>query len=209
MAAQRLTGARAGAFLLLAVAGCGSTTHTETSTQARPRTTTPSIPAALVRQRRPLGRGPAFHPPASGPVLGPCRRPLGRRNGAHVEVFAADRVLLIAAGIGARRPLRYNEGRITGAGCFGKLVTLEPTGVVLSRPGASLTLADLFRSWGQPLSTHRIASFAATTGVRVYVDGQRVRGAPGGVRLRRHAEIVVEAGPYVPPHRAYRFPPGT
>jgi len=26
--------------------------------------------------------------------------------------------------------------------------------------------------------------------------------------LRRHAEIVLEIGPYVPPHARYTFPPG-
>ncbi len=194
--------------VLVAVAGCGSIARSGSSTHAPSRATTPSIPPALVRQRRPIGRGPAFHPPASGPVLGGCRSPLGRRDGAHVEVFAVDRVVLIAAGIGARPPLHYNEGRITGAACFGELVTLEPTGVVLTRPGAGLTLADLFRSWGQPLTAHRLASFRAPAGVRAYVDGRRAPGAPGAVRLRRHAEIVLEAGPYVPPHHAYRFPPG-
>ncbi len=208
MAVQRLRRALAGTTVVLALVGCGSTAQNGSSTHARGRATTPSIPAALVRQRRPIGRGAAFHPPASGPVLGSCRRPLGPRDGAHVEVFALDRVVLIAAGIGARPPLHHNEGRITGAACFGELVTLEPTGVVLTRPGAGLTLADLFRSWGQPLTSHRLASFRATAGVRVYVDGRRTPGAPGAVRLRRHAEIVLEAGPYVPPHPAYRFPPG-
>jgi hypothetical protein len=44
--------------------------------------------------------------------------------------------------------------------------------------------------------------------VRVYVGGRRVAGAPATVPLRRHAEIVVEIGPYVPPHRAYVFAGG-
>jgi len=29
------------------------------------------------------------------------------------------------------------------------------------------------------------------------------------VPLARHSEIVLEVGPYVPPHRSYTFPPGT
>ena len=97
-------------------------------------------------------------------------------------------------------------GRITGARCYGDLATLEPTGVVLVRTGARLTLADLFRAWGRPLSPRRLLSFSGR--VSVFVGGRRYPGAPGGVPLTRHAEIVLEVGPHVPPHPAYHFPPG-
>jgi len=91
------------------------------------------------------------------------------------------------------------------------LVTLEPTGLILVRAGARLTMASLFRSWGQPLSTTRLASFGARAGTRVaiFVDGRPWYGAPGRVPLVRHAEIVLEVGPHVPPHPSYTFPPGT
>jgi hypothetical protein len=140
-------------------------------------------------------------------VLGACRRRLGPRDAAHVELFAADRVLLVAAGIGTRAPRRRSEGRIAAARCYGTLVTLDPTGVVLVRRGSHLTIADLFRSWGQPLGAHRLAAFRATT-TTAFVDGRRRPGPVGRIRLRRHAEIVIEIGPHVPPHAAYRFPPG-
>jgi hypothetical protein len=128
----------------------------------------------------------------------------------HVEVFGADRVVIVPAGIGVRPPIRLSAGRISSAGCLGSLVTLEPTGVVLVRPDSRLLLSDLFRSWGQPLSRRRVASFVASRGSRiaVFVDGRRWDGSPGSVRLSRHAEIVVEAGPFVPPHSSYTFPPG-
>jgi hypothetical protein len=42
--------------------------------------------------------------------------------------------------------------------------------------------------------------------VRVYVGGRRRRGPVRATPLTRHAEVVVEAGPFVPPHRAYTFP---
>ena len=86
-------------------------------------------------------------------------------------------------------------------------MTVEPTGVVLVVPGARLTVSALFRSWGQPLSADRLASFHGR--VRVYVGGRPRPGPAGGVPLRPHAEIVLEVGPYVPPHRAYDFPPGS
>jgi hypothetical protein len=143
-------------------------------------------------------------------VVGPCRPRLGLRHGVHVEIFAANRVVLLAAGLGTKPPLRRSEGRIVAASCYGSLVTLEPTGVVLVRPGAGLTLAAVFRSWGQPLSRTRLASFAAGHGkdVEVFVGGRRWAGRPGAVPLRTHAEIVLEVGPRVPPHGRYTFPPG-
>jgi hypothetical protein len=193
---------RPAATALLAAAvrgGCGSSSPATSAAGG-------GVPAALAREARPIGRGPRVDPPASGPVIGDCRRRLGRRAGAHVEVFGAGRVVLIAAGIGALPPLRLDAGRVTGARCFGALATIDPTGLVLVRTGARPTLADLFRSWGQPLTVGRLASFRGA--VRVYVGGRRVGGDPPRVALSAHAEIVLEVGPFVPPHRAYRFPPG-
>ena len=189
-------GAGAAALLALLLSGCG--------TASRPAPD--AIPAALIAQSRPIGRTAPFHPPARGPVPGACRAGLGRRAGAHVELFAANRVALVAAGIGLREPLTRSAGRITGARCYGDLVTLEPTGVVLVRPGSPATVADLFRAWGRPLTARRLLSF--TGRVRVYVNGRLRPGSPGAVPLRHHDEIVLEVGPYVPPHPAYRFPPG-
>ena len=88
----------------------------------------------------------------------------------------------------------------------------RPSTKTLTRvPGAGLTVAALFRSWGQPLSATRLASFRAASGTHVtaFVDGRPWPGAPGAVPLTRHAEIVLEVGPHVPPHSSYAFPPGT
>lgn len=170
-------------------------------------TTASALPAALVREARPIGRGARFHPPAMGPVVGPCRRRLGSRRGVHVEVFAADRVVIIPAGIGTEPPRSVSEGRISHARCYGTLVTVEPTGVVLVRRGATPMLAALLRSWGQPLSSRRLVSFSGP--VSVFVGGRRWPGPPGSVPLRPHSEIVLEVGPHVPPHTSYTFPPGS
>jgi hypothetical protein len=199
----------AGSALVLAGAGCGAA-HSSAPTRSAAARGRQAALAALVREARPIGRGPGFTPPARGKVIGRCSDRLGPRDGVHVEVFAADRVVIVAAGIGTRGRRSYSAGRITGAACYGGLVTVEPTGVVLLRPGARLMLGALFRSWGQPLSTRRLAGFAASprTRVAVFVDGRVWRGAPAAVPLRRHAEIVLEVGPHVPPHRSYTFPPG-
>jgi len=190
------------AAVCLLSSGCGST---------HPVATAAGLPARLVAESRPIGRGADFHPPVSGTVIGPCSRRLGPRVGVHVELFAANRVVIVASGIGTRPPYSYSEGRISAAGCYGDLVTVEPTGVVQVRPGAHLRLADLFRAWGQPLSSRRLSSFSAPSGhpVSVFVDGRRWPHAPGSVPLAPHSEIVLETGPYVPPHASYTFPPGT
>jgi hypothetical protein len=177
----------------------------------QPAPSSSAIPQALLSEARPIGAGPRFHPPVTGPVSGPCTPGLGTRNGVHVEVFAANRVLLFPAGIGTKSPRDLLDGRVTRAQCYGQLVTLDPTGVVLVRPGAQLTLGALFRSWGQPLSPTRLASFSAPAGthVTVFVDGRTWHGTPAAVPLTRHAEIVLEVGPHIPPHSSYTFPPGT
>jgi hypothetical protein len=167
----------------------------------------PPIPRRLLAEARPIGHGPRFQPPVAGPVVGACRGGLGPRFGVHVEVFGADRVVIVPAGIGIRETVALAAGRISSAGCYGSVVTLDPTGLVLVRPGAKLSLADLFRAWGRPLSRRRVASF--TGQIAVFVNGRRWAGDPRAVPLVSHAEIVAEAGPYVPPHSAYTFPSGT
>jgi hypothetical protein len=166
----------------------------------------PPLPGDLVRAARPIGDGARFHPPVRGPEVGACRRGLGPRQEAHVEVFAAGRVLIVPAGVGLRRPLDVSPGRVIGARCYGAVVTLDPTGLVLVRPGSPLQLSDLFRAWGQRLTPSRLAAFSGR--VRAFVDGRSWTGAPASVPLAEHAEIVLEVGPYVPPHASYAFPPG-
>jgi hypothetical protein len=187
--------------LALAATGCGTANHGPPAIAG--------VPKALLAGLRQIGPGPRFYPPATGPVLGSCRPALGPRSAAHLELFAENHVVLIGAGIGTRPPRRSDAGRIVAARCYGSLVTLDSTGVVDFRPGARLTVADVFRSWGQPLSATRLASFRASGAGRVtaYVGGRRWHGAPSAIALTEHAEIVLEVGPHVPPHTAYAFPP--
>jgi hypothetical protein len=154
------------------LAGCGTSGHADPLA---------GVPRNLVLQARPIGRGPSFHPPATGPVIGPCRSALGTRVGVHVELFAANRVVLVAEGIGTRAPRGFDAGRISSAGCYGQLVTIDPTGLVLVRPGTTPTLAQLFRSWGQPLEPARLV-YGGARHARVGVCrwAQRARAAGPG-----------------------------
>lgn len=185
------------AFTLL-LGGCGSARRAERS-----------LPPSLAAGMRPVGTGPRFQPRAPARAVPACRARLGARFGAHLELFARDRVVLVPAGIGVGRPLRAQAGRIAAARCYGAAVTLDPTGVVLVRPGSRSTVGSLFAQWGMPLRARRLAGFSTRRGVvRAYVDGRRYAGDPRTVPLARHAEVVLELGPFVPPHRTYAFPAG-
>lgn len=198
------------ALLAALLSGCGSSQRPAPA-PGRPA----SIPSEYLLSARPAGRGPRFRPsPLSAAVSSAA--PLGRlRCGAgatafavHVELFAANRVLVVPAGIGIAPPHVRDGAYVRGGRCDYPLRTREPTGLVEVAAGPQLRLADLFALWGQPLSRHRLATFRARAEVLAYVGGRRWRGRPGDIPLRRHAQIVLEAGPRVPPHASYRFPPG-
>lgn len=184
----------------VAVAGCGH------HVAARPK------PALVPRA---LGRGPAYRPPirASPKTCSPVR---GARYGAHLELFAYRRVVLVPAGIGVAPPLRTDGPYVRAGACYAAAITREPTGVIEVAPAAHAggssvaavpTLKALFALWGQPLEPTRLAGFAGQR-VSAFVGGARRSAPPASIRLTRHAEIVLEVGGYVAPHIAYRFPPG-
>lgn len=181
------------------IAGCGGTPA------AKARQHTGGIPPSLLAGVRPIGRGPRFQPPLKGLVTGACTARLGAREQAHVELFGANRVVLLAAGIGTRAPRRLVDGRVQRAACFGRLVTLDPTGTVYFRRGTRPTLGALFSAWGEPLTLTRIGSFTGGR-VRVYVEGRLRHASPQSIPLTSGAEIVLEVGPHIPPHTHFTFP---
>lgn len=163
-------------------------------------------PGALPAGVRPIGAGPRYSPALRERPVPDCRPGLGPRIGAHVELFADDRVVIVPGGIGTRGPWRRLGARIEAARCYGALVTIDPTGLVLIRPGTQATVGDLFAIWGRPLGHRRMIGFRGR--VRGWLDGRRWRGDVRRIPLRRHAQVVLEVGPYVPPHARYTFPAG-
>lgn len=149
----------------------------------------------------PIGPGPRYHPPAhklDGRPVGRLHCDASRSTfPVHVELFANRRVVVLPAGIGRTPSCEY------------PLRTRWPIGVVDVARGDRLTLADLFRLWGQPLTRHRLASFRSASAVRAYVAGRRVRGDAARVPLTPRAQIVVELGAYLAPHRTFTFPQGS
>ena len=128
----------------------------------------------------------------------------------HVELFAHGRVVIVPAGIGVARPRARSGAYVSPRGCSYAARTIEPTGVIEVRSGPRVTLGEFFRIWGQPLSTTRLAGFGTTGSapVRAYVAGRRWRGSLRSIPLQRHAQIVLELGTFIPPHRAFLFRPG-
>jgi hypothetical protein len=163
-----------------------------------------------------LGAGPRYRPVptsprvrAGAPVDGlRCRRPFGKRFGAHLEVFAHQHVVAIPAGIGIASPRsRAIDASVLGGRCYYPATTTDPTGVIEVRRGARVTLGELFDIWGEPLGPMAVARFrAATTApVLAYVNGRRWSANPRAITLVRHELVVLEVASRVPPHRVYVF----
>ena len=77
--------------------------------------------------------------------------------------------------------------------------------------GGALTLRGVFRSWGQPLSAHRLASICGRT--REHCGRLRGRAEVGGNVPAPSPSFGTprscsRSEPHVPPHSHYTFPPG-
>jgi hypothetical protein len=138
----------------------------------------------------PIGTGPKFHPPAATRAV-PLRCARTTRFGVHLELFARNRVIIVPAGI-RHRCLR----------------TRWPVGIVEVR--GRQTLGGFFRVWGQPLSRTRLVGFHTTRSrpVRAYVGGRRWDGPLRRIPLKRHSNIVLQLGRYIPPKKVFLFPLG-
>jgi hypothetical protein len=177
-----------------------------------------AVLAVDLASTRPAGPGAAFRPPpiaASKVALGApigslrCAPQRAVSYGAHVELFAENRGVVVPGGIGIAEPQRRRGVFVLGGRCAYPLRTVDPTGVIeIDRVGGrpAPTVGDLFALWGQPLSPSRLAGFAG--GVVAFVDGRRWRADPRGIPLNRHTQVVLELGPFVAPHASYLFPPG-
>ena len=109
------------------------------------------------------------------------------------------------AGIGIAPP-RVRRGALVVSGrCEYPLRTREPTGLVEVAACARLTLGDLFRVWGEPLTRRRVLGFRGP--VAAYLGPRRRRGDPRAIPLGPHAVVTLEIGTYVRPHADYAFPP--
>ncbi len=170
----------------------------------------PGAAAAAGPIPSPIGVGARYHPAAAAaPVSGlRCTSAERPRFGAHLELFAARKVVIVPAGIGIAPPLRRSGAYVLGGRCSYPVRTREPTGVLEIERAADLTLGQLFAVWAQPLSKTHLAGFASRAPILAFVDGRRWHGDPRAIPLRPHAEIVLEIGGYVSPHTSFLFRKG-
>lgn len=153
----------------------------------------------------PIGKGADYRPPAKAPLPELCKPgPVQGAFRAHVELFANRQAIVIPAGIGIGPPADKKLGRIVGARCRAETRTLDPTGVV-DFDRDDLTVGDLFRVWRERLGPTQLLSFEGA--VKAYVAGEPVTGDPRDLRLFDEAQIVLETGGFVPPHKTFTFPP--
>jgi hypothetical protein len=200
------------AVIVVVISGCGGGGSLQQSPTAP---TAPSSQAQLPTRAPSHGSGPRYRPLSLGklaaqaqPISGMrCSRPPApAAYGVHLELFAAGRVVLIPSGIGIAPERTRRGAEVHGGRCSYPLRTHAPTGVIEVAAADRLTLGDLFAVWGQPLTRTRMAGFRGR--VRAYVNGRSFTDVPSTIRLTRHAQIVLEVGAHVPPHRSFLFPPG-
>jgi hypothetical protein len=88
-------------------------------------------------------------------------------------------------------------GRPLAASCLYWLHTHTDDGIihVESPVFRTFTLGQVFDIWGQPLSSTNAAGIKVAKGqLRVYVNGELVKGDPRKVELAQHSDIAIEAG---------------
>ena len=167
----------------------------------------------------PLLRGAPLGParaPASGQSHGgiPCgsREQLHYHVHARLSIFVAGRSRSVPLGVGVGPPHRITKtprGRfVSGGSCFSLLHTHAGDGIIhIEAPRRiAFTLGQFFDLWEQRLDSRHLGSHRGF--VVAYVNGQRYRGNPRAIPLKRHAQIQLEVGqPIVAPTRI-TFPPG-
>jgi hypothetical protein len=118
---------------------------------------------------------------------------------AHLAVFVNGQSRPIPLGIGVVSP-QVSGGFAQASKCYYWLHTHVQDGVIhIESPTKQIyTLRQFFDEWHQPLSTSAVAGAKGT--VTAYLNGTKVTGDPGSIRLSSHAIIQLDVGtPVVPP----------
>ena len=146
----------------------------------------------------PIGPGARYRPAVivrDGSPVGAFRcGPPGTTFRVHIELFAQKLVVVVPQGIGVAK-----------GGCVYPARTLLPTGVVEVSRGAKLTLGDLFAIWGASSGRTGCSRSARSSPWWRTSRASATRYLPQ-IPLTPNAQIVVEIGGYVPPHRTISPP---
>jgi hypothetical protein len=137
--------------------------------------------------------------PATNVPCGPSEV-LTRHEHAHLTIVIRGQLKTVPAFIG-----------ITATQiCW--LHTHDTSGIIHIEAGdnRTFTLGDFFAVWRQPLGQTVVDGDRAGSGeaVQTTVNQQPYTGAPEGVVLRDHEDIVLEVGPPFPQVQPYVWPPG-
>jgi hypothetical protein len=108
---------------------------------------------------------------------------------AHLDVFVGNSRVTVPPNIG----IDIDKRTITA------LHTHDSSGIIHieSAEDIPFTLGQLFTEWGQPLTATQVGQVKVPAGseLRVYRNGEQVKGDPAAMKLRAHDEIVVWVGP--------------
>jgi hypothetical protein len=126
----------------------------------------------------------------------------------HLQIVYDGVRVPVPAGIGIGRPWGVDSsGFIATGACFAWIHVHDTTGVVhiVTPEENPFTLAQLFEVWGHPLGVGSALGYEGS--VVVLVNGRRIEGDPGAVKLGNLENIVLELGkpPATPPPALYDF----
>lgn len=147
---------------------------------------------------------PALPTPVDGILCQPVRQ-LAYQLYAHLTVDVDGHERAVPGGIGMFLPKAVQSAAgsyFTASQCYYWLHTSTQDGVILVEAPVprQFTLGQLFKIWGQPLSSRRVAT--ARGKVTAIVDGHRWLGSPRTIPLREHSSIELAVGTPVPAFQA-------
>ena len=123
-----------------------------------------------------------------------CDAQEGQRTHIHQHLVILDH--------GKPIDIPRNVGQSPEHRCIYWVHTHTPDGVIhIEAPNdRSFTLADFFKVWGQPLNRTQASSAQAAKGttLKAWVNGKPYTGDPRTIKLKAHADIVIEVGPPFP-----------
>jgi hypothetical protein len=212
-----ITLAAAVGALLLALAGCGSSSSSSSSATSSATTSAPTSTATASSttsgpqvgfEAVPLEQGPDL---ASASTTQPstvdgiqCKpsEQLVYHIHSHLAVFDNGRLYALPGGIGipGSQDQQSQYGPVAAGGqCYFWLHTHTADGVihVESPLRAIFTLGDFFDVWRQPLTQDRIAGLRGR--VTAFVNGKPWHKSVRAIPLLSHADIQLEIGEPIPP----------
>jgi hypothetical protein len=147
---------------------------------------------------------PSLPTPVDGILCQPARQ-LAYQLYAHLTIYVDGHERAVPGGIGMFLPkaAQSSDGSyFTASDCYYWLHTSTQDGMILAESPVrrQFTLGQLFKVWGQPLSSRLLATTRGA--VTAIVDGHRWHGSPRAIPLREHSSIQLAVGNPIPTFQA-------